>query len=619
MNIQDWPLEKVAQASVALLESNILKAGNGISLFDIASFAKRNGYITEAQAAIACKKLQGYTPELAKLNFDSSPIVKVAYKKPNQISFSMYNPKTLILPKCAPALIQKIKSIPGFREQEDAFLLPFSKRNVYALMHSGFAMGNHVLDFMNKMDSTSNFNADFSSIKKPLKEYQKYGVNWLLQRQEGALLADEQGLGKTAQAIVWAESAEFSKVCIVCPASLKLNWQREITMWTGDTNSIILSGKIPQDKIIEELHNRKWAIINYDILYDWQKILTEANFSAFIFDEAQALKNEKSKRTKAATILVKGHKVLMLSGTPIENRPAEFYPIISMVDSFLFPNKTRFYERYCDLKKTQWGWDYRGAKNTKELNKILADTIMLRRKKADVLTELPEKQRAAIPVHLPESALKEYRKAEKDFIEWLAQNRPKKGFARTRQMQAAAMIKIGVLKRLAAIAKLPLVFDWIKTYLESEDKLVVFATHKEVVSAIKQEFEKIAVVVDGSVTAEKRQAACDSFQNNPKIKLFIGNIKAAGTGLTLTAAKDTLTVEYAWTSTAHDQCEDRVHRIGQKNSVMAYYLLAENTIEKNLIKMLDRKRSIVSQILDGEEPVDQDFFDTLLAELEQEK
>lgn len=617
--MKDWPVDKIIKAMVSLLDMGILlpNPNRKPSLYNFAVYAKEHGYLSQAQLAMAMKELPVYKSYLNDLNQEvQKPVQRTTSIAKAQ--FSIFNPKNIKLENCPLQLTQRIKNIPGFRKDDGFYLLPFSKRNAYVLKHAGFEMGSHIQDFLDRPNKISAY-PDFSQIRKPLKQYQKDGVSWLLSQSRGGILADEQGLGKTAQAICWAELAGFNKICIVCPASLKLNWQREIEMWTGCQSSMILSGRIPSKNQLVELLEHKWVIINYDILSYWSESLKNAIFGAFIFDEAQALKDDKSKRTKAAKDVVKGSSVLMLSGTPVENRPAEFYPMISMIDPLLFPTKTWFYRRYCDLKETQWGWDHRGAINTTELNKILTDTIMLRRKKADVLAELPEKQRVTIPLHLSSSALKEYRKAEKDFITWLMQNKPKRGAARTRQMQASAMIKVGVLKQLAAKAKMNLVYDWIKAYLENEDKLVIFAEHKEIISALKKEFGKVSVVVDGSITAEKRQAACDAFQNNRKIKLFIGNIKAAGTGITLTAAKDTLTVEFAWTSTAHDQCEDRVHRIGQKNAVMAYYLLAENTIEKNLVKMLDRKRKIVSQILDGEEPVDQDFFNALLSELEQGK
>lgn len=620
-SLQNWTSSQVMSALISLLDAGILLPGldNKPTLFDFAIFAKSQDYLSPAQLAIIRKELPAYKQYLDDLHKEAQKPVPIKENSAKaKAHFSIYNPKNIKLENCPIQLVQRIKNIPGFKQQDDFYLLPYSKRNAYVLKHSGFDMDARVQDFLDRADTIASY-PDFSQIRKPLKNYQKQGISWLLSQERGGILADEQGLGKTAQAICWAELAGFDKICIVCPASLKLNWQREIEMWTGSRNSLLLSGKSQSKETLAELSDRKWIIINYDILSYWSKSLKNALFSAFIFDEAQALKNDKSKRTKAAKDIVVGANVLMLSGTPVENRPAEFYPMISMIDPLLFQSKTWFYRRYCDLKETPWGWDHRGATNTKELNRILTDTIMIRRKKADVLAELPEKQRATISLHLSDSALKEYRKAEKDFISWLMQNKPKKGAARTRQIQAAAMLKVGILKQLAAKAKLPLVYDWINAYLENEDKLVVFAEHKEIISALKKEFEKISVIVDGSVAAEKRQAACDSFQNDKKVKLFIGNIKAAGTGLTLTAAKDTLTVEFAWTSTAHDQCEDRVHRIGQKNSVMAYYLLAENTIEKRIVKMLDKKRNVVSQILDGQEPVDIDFFDALLDELEQGK
>lgn len=622
MNFQSWPLGRVMGALSALQIAGALKptTKNNRILLDLAKFAEDKHFLTPRQLSFARNLLPGYADVIAKL---AIPVVSPVRKEEQSggrpaCSFSIFNPKTIKIdaPLGSP-LLRMARRIAGFRALESGtWRVPFSARNVYALLHAGFAMGSRVQEILDRSVERPQM-PDFSPIKMPLKDYQKQGVARLLGMETGGILADEQGLGKTAQAIAWAELSGFSKICVVCPASLKANWRREIEQWTGQTNCCILAGKTQTKEQAQALTEGRWIIINYDILAAWVPALSSVGVQAFIFDEAQALKNEQSKRTKAAQKIAKGRKTLMLSGTPCENRPAEFFPIIRMIDALLFPSKTKFYERYCDLHLNSAGFmDHSGASNTQELHKILSDTIMIRRKKKEVLAELPDKQRALVPVLLPISALREYVNAEKDFVSWLTQNKPKKGAARKKQLKAQAMIKIDVLKRIAALAKLPMIIDWIKTYLENEQKLVVFASHKDVIRALAQEFGESAVVVDGSVPAEKRQALCDAFQNDSKVKLFIGNIKAAGTGLTLTAAKDTLTVEFAWTATAHDQCEDRVHRIGQKNAVMAYYILAEGTIEEKIIRMLDSKRAIITQVLDGRDPVDEDLLDELLNQYE---
>lgn len=614
MNIRAWPAAKVCGAIKVLFDTGAFAArtkDNAI-MSSFGRYIRDRGYITPKQVDFARIKLLKYVKQLSSLS-----IPDCGSCSGDQLVFTMHNPKTLRIyaPKNSP-ILTPIKRIAGFQENDSYSLLPFSKRNCYVLLHLGFVMGPRVQDFFCKPGNSLQM-PDFSVLLRQPKPYQKEGIAFLLAKDGRAILADEQGLGKTGQAIAWAEIAKVPKICVVCPASLKMNWQKEIEIWTGSTNSIILSGtKIPAGSL-DLITAHRWVIINYDILSAWQAILQDAAINAFIFDEAQALKNTKSKRSVIATALSKKKQVLLLSGTPCENRPAEFYPLINIVDPLLFPSKTHYYMRYCDLKETRFGIDVSGASNTKELNKILMDTIMIRRRKMDVLHDLPDKQRIIVPLYLAPASLREYKMIESDFVSWLKQNDLlKKGREGKKQLKAQAMLKIGKLKQAVALAKLPLVVDWIKTYLENEQKLVVFAEHKQVISFLADQFSDRAVVVDGSTPSSKRQALCEAFQTNPDIHLFVGNIKAAGTGITLTAAKDTLTIEFAWTSTAHDQCEDRVHRIGQENAVSAYYLLAQGTIEEDLIALLDKKRQLISQVMDGVDPVNEDLLDQLLKRYE---
>lgn len=613
-------------ALTALNESGaFVKKGKGAYILqDLTHFAQTRRFLTSKQICFALDLLQDYRTDLRKLNItlpekaESVHIKQGSYLGTCNISVLHADSVSIQIkaPKDSP-LLRVASRISGFRQhKENIWAVPLHSRNVYALVNAGFIpLPNikHLLDHCIRQIRTP----DFSRLKHPLKKYQMEGVSVLLGKDTGMILGDEQGLGKTAQAIAWAELAELPKVCVVCPASLKTNWSREITLWTGDTDHCVLSGKTTTKYATSDIARSKWIIVNYDILAAWANELHRHEISAFIFDEAQNLKNEKSKRTIAATNLAKGTRTLLLSGTPIENRPAEFLPIIRIADPLLFPSKTKFYERYCDQHMSKFGFmDRSGASNTQELHKILTDTILIRRKKKDVLAELPDKQRCVVPLSIPASKLTEYNDAERDFAAWLLENKPKKGAAKQGQLKAQAMIKISVLKRLAALAKLPLVIDWIRTYLENENKLVVFAIHKEVIQGLKKAFGEQAVVVDGSVPSDKRQALCDRFNNDSNILLFIGNIKAAGTGLTLVAAKNTLTVELAWTAAAHDQCEDRVHRIGQKNAVTSYYVVAENTVEEKVIKVLDNKRKVMSQVLDGQDPVDENLLDQLIKSYE---
>ena len=237
---------------------------------------------------------------------------------------------------------------------------------------------------------------------------------------------------------------------------------------------------------------------------------------------------------------------------------------------------------------------------------------MIRRLKKDVLNDLPNKTRDVVPLDIEKPA--EYRKANKDFINWLKEKSVSKAL---KAAKAEKMVQMGYLKRLAAQLKMKQAIAWVDNFLESSDnKLVIFATHKSVIKKIHERYKDISVVVDGSVSGKKRKWAVNLFQENKKIRLFIGNIKAAGTGLTLTAASDLAFLELDWVPGTHTQAEDRIHRIGQTEHSNIYYLIAKGTIEEKLCGVIQEKQKVISNVLDGKAKFNQlDVFDLLSKEL----
>ncbi|MDD4353592.1 MAG: DEAD/DEAH box helicase [Candidatus Nanoarchaeia archaeon] len=435
---------------------------------------------------------------------------------------------------------------------------------------------------------------EIPNTKKQLYPYQNLGVAFIEKKNGRALIADEMGLGKTAQALSWLHlHPEKRPVIIVVPASLKINWQRECEMWLKNPKVQILSGTNSNQKIIGDIF-----IINYDILFAWVDKLRGIIPKVIILDEIHMIKSGSTRRTKAVKKLCKNiTHVIGLSGTPIVNRPIEIYNAVNIIQSDIIPNFLRFTERYCGRHFNGFGWDYNGATNTEELHDLLVSTIMIRRKKVEVLTELPDKTLSFVPMELDN--LTEYTKAEKDFILWVKQTKGEE--AAIRANSAAALAKIEGLKQLAVQGKLKQVISWITDFLETDEKLVLFATHKFVIDAIMQEFSTVAVKIDGSISQEGRQKAVDHFQNNNKIRLFVGNIQAAGVGISLTAASKVAFIELPWNSGSLAQASDRVHRIGQKENVMVYYLLANKTIEETIAEMLDNKLKVLDSVLDGKE------------------
>lgn len=397
--------------------------------------------------------------------------------------------------------------------------------------------------------------------------------------------------GKTLQALLYLNRHPSIKpVVIICPAGLKTNWKYEARNCFG-LNATILEGTRPNPIPKQE----QVVIINYEILQFWLTELKRFCPMIVILDEAHYVSNRRAIRSKATKDLVKNSpKVVALTGTPLTNRPADLFSIVNILRPDLFPSFYPYGQRYCGAKLAPWGWEYKGATNLKELHNILEKNMMIRRKKEDVLTELPSKRHNYIHVML--SNRKEYNKVRDAFIEWITNVDPAKA---KRAMRAEKLSQLGYLKRVCGELKLKSVMLWIDDYLQSSDgKLVVFAIHKAVIKALKERYKKNCVVVDGSTSMKDRSLAVKSFQEG-KPRLFIGNIQAAGTGLTLTAASDLVFIELAWTSVAHSQAQDRIHRIGQKESVNIYYLIAEDTIEEQLLDLLRRKQKILDKVVDG--------------------
>jgi SWI/SNF-related matrix-associated actin-dependent regulator 1 of chromatin subfamily A len=233
---------------------------------------------------------------------------------------------------------------------------------------------------------------------------------------------------------------------------------------------------------------------------------------------------------------------------------------------------------------------------------------MIRRKKEDVLDELPDKRYSYIPFKLNKNC--EYYKADKDFLNWIKETKGNKAVKTV--SQAIFLTKITYLRKLAVEAVLEDSIAWIKDFLETGEKIIVFAIHKDIISILQNEFKKKCVVVDGDTSLPNRQKAVTDFQNKKEITVFIGNIQAAGVGITLTAASTVVFLELPWTPGELEQASDRCHRIGQKNAVNIYYLLGQDTIEEKLAQIIDSKRKVLSKIIDGKTYDDENTFDTLI-------
>jgi SWI/SNF-related matrix-associated actin-dependent regulator of chromatin subfamily A-like protein 1 len=494
----------------------------------------------------------------------------------------------------------------SWREDRKLWEIRLTTFNVDSLRKLGFQLSDDLEEWFRSESEESIPVIDrIDGLKGELRPFQKRGVEWIHSRDGRALIGDEMGLGKTIQALAYCQfRPDIQPVVFVVPSCAKINWAREFSKWTSLPRPQILSGRS------EELIRSQYLIINYDILPHRIGQLLELNPGLVIFDEIHYLKSGSAKRTKAAVKLSKvTPRVVGLSGTPITNRPDEFYYPIWIINPRIFPSRMDYLFRFCEAHKTPFGLDTRGASNTGELHRIVSSTIMLRRKKSEVLKELPPKVYSAVNVEL--TNWEEYRQAESNFVEWLADRmREEKGI--NSQVQVSALSKLAKLRQIAAQGKMAAAVEWIRDFLDSGEKLIVFVHHVAIGESLHSQFPG-SVLYNGQTPQKKRQTHVDSFQNDPSCRLFIGNIQAAGVAITLTAASNVLFIELPWTPGECDQAADRAHRIGQTaESIGVWYLLAEDTVDIRMSEALDRKRHNLSAVLDGESPEDASIIGNLL-------
>jgi len=489
---------------------------------------------------------------------------------------------------------------------------PVTVDNLQHLSDWGFILDNELKSILNRSKVTVEQlsvlpeELNIPGLKMELFPFQKIGVRFIEAKGGRALIADEMGLGKTIQALAYLQlHPELRPAVIVVPASLKLNWLKEANMWMPNPNADVVSSTTPY------VVDGDIVIINYDVLSYWVPTLISWKPQVLIMDEIHSIKNNAAKRTKAVKSLAKTiSHIIGLSGTPIINRPVEAYNAISLIDPTIFGSYWSYVHRYCGAKRGRFGMEVNGATNLPELHQKLTDSIMLRRLKKDVLKDLPDKMYSYVPIELDNR--QEYLSAQRDFIQFVLSTKGQA--AAVKASNARVLAEIEGLKQLSVKGKMAEVLTWIEDFLEADGKLVVFAVHKFVIEALTERFRTICVKIDGSVSQQDRQLAVDRFQEDKNIRLFIGNIQAAGVGLTLTAASSVAFIELPWTPGQLAQAADRVHRIGQKNAVTVYYLLGTNTIEEKIAKLLDSKQIVLDAVLDGQETAPSSLLSALISE-----
>lgn len=432
--------------------------------------------------------------------------------------------------------------------------------------------------------------------------FQVEGIRRMHQLRGGILLADEPGLGKTIESLKYMEEKlkRRGTVIISCPKIVKWNWQNEARDRFGIPTEILSGSKPPRDAGHPADGRGKVYIINHDILKGWTDWLKGLKADMIIVDECHKFKNRAAKRSKALrSIAYPIKEKVMLSGTPLENNPIELFSTLNLLYPKHFPSFFAFAQEYTNATRTFYGWKYEGGKNLGKLNSLLLKLCMIRRRKKDVLKDLPPIIRTVIPVEI--SNRKEYDEAQKDFLNWLARKSLRKAM---NAAGAEALAKIGYLKRLVAQLKLPSVMDWIDNFLEeTNEKLIVFGIHKDILKPLWDRYKDRGVVVHGGITGIKRQQSIEAFQRNPSCRVFIGNIDAAGVGWNGTVASNVFFAELDWVPAKHLQAEARGHRIGSVNPLNAHYMVGKDTIEHRLCSVLQEKQKIFDAAVDGKEGI----------------
>ena len=480
---------------------------------------------------------------------------------------------------------------------------------------------------------TENSTYQFKSIdgKFELYPFQKEGVMTLLENDRNYLLADEMGLGKTPTASMYLRNKKGSlPAIVVCPASLKLNWSREIEKWCG-AKTYIVEGRTPEYLTDEFVERYPVFIINYDILgmenqelkkeeerkfqeakskglkykkqippvIGWCDELNRHKFNTIICDEVQYIAEPETIRSRAVSqICDNDSKKIFLSGTPYETRTSQFFTCLHILNSRVFPDRWKYLMRYCNPKKTYFGWQFNGLSNGEELHQLISK-FMIRRLKKDVLTQLPPKQRIVLPLAISPKDRKLYDQVEREFDEELSNG------------TTNALVKLSQLKQASFEAKKNSAIQWIKDYLDCYGKLVVFVYHKKSFDLLMETFRGKVVGINGYTDVNQRQRNVDWFQTKDNIKLFVGQIKACATGLTLTEAHSVAFLEFGSTAPQHEQAEDRIHRIGQKaDSVTAYYLTLEDSIDESIMETLNQRNKDMKKVMDDQNDVDMFGNDT---------
>jgi SWI/SNF-related matrix-associated actin-dependent regulator 1 of chromatin subfamily A len=455
-----------------------------------------------------------------------------------------------------------------------------------------------------KTHTIKNVEVDYSKYShRPPLEHQKIAIEKLTGSKR-FILADDMGLGKTTSTIIAALETGVKKILIICPASLKINWQREIENYT-DRSVYIAEGKN-----FSQEHD--FIIVNYDILKNFYDLkdkekseIYKSNFDLIVIDEAHYVQNGQAQRTKLVNSFVKSvDKLWLLTGTPMTSRPMNYFNLLSLIESPVAQNWMAYAIRYCQGYQFKAGnrkiWNVTGASNLEELRDRTSRQV-LRRLKTEVL-DLPDK--IISPVYLRLKS-KLYEGLMGEYYDWY-ENKTDESSSLT--VQFSKLMKV---RQVIAEEKINDTIELVQNIIDQGKKVIIFTNFTNTLNKIADHFGKQAVRLDGSTSKPMRQHAVDQFQDNEKITVFVGNLKAAGVGLTLTAAEAVIMNDLSFVPSDHSQAEDRAYRYGQKSNVSVYYPIFENTIEGAIYDILIKKKNIFETVM-GDNLDKADFIEEVM-------
>ena len=437
---------------------------------------------------------------------------------------------------------------------------------------------------------------------------------------------DEPGLGKSMQAIATINLANAFPCLVICPASLKINWEREWNKFT-DKKAMVFSDSVRDSwPFFWQTGLNQVFIVNYESLkkYFVHRVKKSARFTlrdvefkqtinlfkSVIIDESHRVKSSATQQSKFTKGICAGKEwIIQLTGTPVVNKPKDLVAQLSILGRMDdFGGYKNFVQRYCSGPNE--------ASNLKELNFKLWDTSMFRREKKSVLKDLPDKTRQTLICEITNR--KEYQDAEDDLINYLIKYKDATDEKIQRALRGEVMVRISILRQISAKGKLKEVIEFVKDFQEQGQKIVLFCSLHEIVDGLKKAFPS-AVSVTGRENQAEKQTSIDSFQNNPKTDIIICSIRAAGVGLTLTASSNVAFIEFPWTYADCVQCEDRCHRIGQKDSVSCYYFLGKKTIDEKVYQIIQDKKGIAAAITGSTEQIPENIVDLVANLFNREK